>query len=261
MAHLPAGYRLIEKELTGSTNADCLQAAVEGEPGGLWIRARTQTAGRGSRGRNWVSDPGNLFASLLLDVPADAKNLATLTFVTSLAVADSVDVMTAELAARHIERPGVSLKWPNDVLLEGRKLAGILLESHRIGDRSVVIIGIGVNCVSHPSETNYPATSLRKAGFELGAAQVLEALAGQFHKRMAQWDWGRGFASIRADWLVRAAGVGEEIETRIGGETKRGVFETIDETGLLILRAASGGRQEISVADIFLQGSREAVVG
>jgi len=261
MANLPAGYRLIEKELTGSTNADCLEAAIAGEPGGLWLRARTQTAGRGSRGRNWVSDPGNLFASLLLDMPADAKDLSTLTFVTSLAVADSVDVLGSELAARHIDRPGVSLKWPNDVLLDGRKLAGILLESHRIGDRSVIIVGIGVNCVSHPSESNYPATSLRSAGYELDAGQVLEVLAVQFHQRLAQWDWGRGFASIRVDWLARAAGVGEEIETRIGGETRRGVFETIDETGLLILRAASGGRQGISVADIFLQGSREAVVG
>lgn len=261
MANLPAGYRLNEKTQTGSTNADCLEAAVEGEPGGLWIRARTQTAGRGSRGRDWVSEPGNLFASLLLDVPADAKHLSTLTFVTSLAVADSVDVLGSELAARHVERPGVSLKWPNDVLLNGRKLAGILLESHRIGGRAVVIVGIGVNCVSHPHQTNYPATSLRNAGFELDAGQVLEVLAAQFHQRLAQWDWGRGFASIRADWLARAAGVGEEIETRIGGETRRGVFETIDETGLLILQATSGGRQEISVADIFLQGSREAVVG
>lgn len=244
----PEGFRLVEIDETGSTNADCLAAARACKPGGLWIRAGRQTGGRGSRGRDWHSPAGNLYASLMIDIPPRTVMLPTLTFAAALGLADALE----RLATGQRRDLDIGLKWPNDVLLSGRKAAGILLESHTIGERRVAIIGIGVNCRSHPEGTTHPATSLSHEGLGAGPVELMPMLAAALAGRLGQWRWGHGFAETRADWLARATGLGEPIRVRLQTAEYAGVFETIDDNGLLVLALSNGSRRKFSVADVFL---------
>src|SRR6185436_17162017 len=159
-----AGARLVIHDTIGSTNAEGLTLARGGERGPLWIVARTQTAGRGRRGRAWVSEPGNLYASLLLTDPAPPERCPELSFVAALALHDAIGGRIPGLAARLV------LKWPNDLLIDRNKFAGILVE----GEATAVAIGIGVNCVHHPDRTEYPATDLATAGVRTSPESVFE---------------------------------------------------------------------------------------
>lgn len=250
----PAAYRLIEVEETGSTNTACLDAAREGDPGNLWIRAERQSQGRGSRGRSWVSQTGNLLASLLLVDPGPLASLANLTFVASLAVREAL----VELAAVQGARPEIGLKWPNDVLVSGRKVSGILLEHHAVAGRSAVIVGIGINCASHPDGTTHPATSLAAEGMAVPARDMLELVAGRMAAGIERWDRGANFADIRRTWLAHASGLGKPMTARMPGQDLDGVFEEIDEHGHLVLRLASGRTATVSAADVFFGEAQKA---
>ena len=250
-ALVPAGYRLIEVEETASTNAACLEAAKASDPGNLWIRADRQVAGRGSRGRSWVSAPGNLFTSLLLVDPAPVQSLSNLTFVAALAVREAL----AEVATLHQQSANIALKWPNDVLLSGRKVSGILLESHEIqaesSKRRSVIVGIGVNCVSHPDDTLHDATDLATEGFAIPARDMFALIAASVDNWLKKWDRGNGFLDIRRHWLDHAHGVSEPIHVRFADRQISGIFENIDTMGQLELRCDDGSLVAISTADIF----------
>lgn len=247
---MPDDYRHIELDSTNSTNTECINHALDGDSGNLWITAKTQTEARGSRGRDWQSEEGNLFASLLLVEPAErghAVVLSGLTFVASLALLWSIKENTKDI--------DVKLKWPNDVLLNGKKCAGILLESQNINGATAVVIGIGVNCVSHPSNTNYPATNLEREGISLSAGQLFVSLATHMDGFLKQWDRGRNFGEIRNLWLKHAVGPGKPIIVKVPGKPdETGIFETIDESGFLILNQKNSGRKRISAADIFFNG-------
>ena len=246
---LPEGFRHEALGEVQSTNLTCLERARDGDPGNLWITAQRQSTGKGSRGRGWVSEEGNLYASLLLKEPGPAGSLHTLTFVASLAIRDCLLALNGAGLLR------ITLKWPNDVLVNGGKIAGILLESHVLGGSRYVIIGIGINAAHHPQQTLYPATSLKDEGITVSLEELLQHLARAVANRFRQWDGGQGIAKIRSDWLAAAQGIGEMIEIRMpasGGEkVLTGRFEGIDENGLLILGGAGGRREHISVADIF----------
>ena len=155
-----AGVRLIAHEVLISTNVEALALARKGERGPLWVTAQRQTGGRGRRGRTWVSEPGNLHASLLLTDPAPAEHWPELAFVAALAVHDAVAEVAPAL------RPQLAIKWPNDLLLDGKKFAGILIEGEGgRGDGGAVAVGIGVNCVepSRRHRLSRPPTSPRRA--------------------------------------------------------------------------------------------------
>src|SRR6266853_2881802 len=158
------GVQHVAHEVLGSTNAEALQLARQGEHGPLWITADRQTAGRGRRGRAWISPPGNLHASLLLTQPAAAEHWPQLSFVAALAIHDAVVAVADHL------KPLLAIKWPNDVLLAGAKFAGILIEGEGKEEEGAVAIGIGVNCAAHPAGTDYPATDLAAAGASVWAA-------------------------------------------------------------------------------------------
>ncbi|MFK5978540.1 MAG: biotin--[acetyl-CoA-carboxylase] ligase [Rhizobiaceae bacterium] len=243
-------YRYIKLTSTDSTNTRCIEYAKDGDPGNLWVTAKTQTSARGSRGREWQSAEGNLFASLLLINPAEsgyAAVLSGLTFVTSLALLWTIKEASIDT--------NVKLKWPNDVLVNGKKCAGILLENQNIQGKTTLIIGIGVNCVSHPSNTNYPATDLSSQGIAISAEELFMSLVTHLDGFITQWDRGRNFAEIRQSWLKHAIGLGKSIRVKIPGqEDETGIFETIDETGLLILDQENGIKKRISAADIFFNG-------
>ena len=237
-----AGAKLITHDTIGSTNAEALRLARAGERGPRWIVAKTQTAGRGRRGRTWVSEPGNLYASLLLSDPAPPERFPELSFVAALALHDAVGGRIPGLASRLV------LKWPNDLLIDRNKFAGILVE----GEGAAVAIGIGVNCVHHPDRTETPATDLASAGVRTSPESLFAPLSGAMATRLAQWNRGAGFAEIRADWLARAAGVGKPIRVKSGETELSGQFEGIDETGRLVLRLADGTMQAVAAGDVFL---------
>lgn len=227
----------------------CLEFAFKSDAGNFWVRANRQSGGKGSRGRSWISEPGNLYCSLLLKDAGRVESLHGLTFVASLAIRDAI---------YHLPGSGlksVELKWPNDVLISGKKTSGILLEAHRVNDAQYVIIGMGMNIAHYPSETLYPATSLNEEGLETTAQDFFEILRYTLSKRLDQWREGEGFSSIRNDWMLAAANLGKMIEIKLPkqdiGDIRTGIFKGIDEQGLLLLEGASGKLERISVADIF----------
>lgn len=243
-AAVRAGTRLIACDIVGSTNAEALEQARQGETGPLWITARQQTGGRGRRGRVWVSEPGNLYATLLLTNPAPGARAVQLSFVAALAAHDAVAAVAPQLASR------LALKWPNDLLLGDAKLGGILIEAEEVRRRLAVVIGIGLNCARHPAETAYPATDLTAAGALVGPEPLFAALSEAMQVRLAQWSGGDDFAGIRAAWLARAAGRGGDIVVRLGDRETAGRFEALDETGRLMLRHADGRLEPIAVGDV-----------
>ena len=174
-----AGYRLAAHETLESTNAEALRLARGGERGPLWIVARQQTAGRGRRGSEWISPPGNLHATLLLVDPAPAECAPELSFVAALALHDAIVELAPSL------RSDLSLKWPNDMLHGGGKLAGILIEGERPARELAVAIGIGVNCRHHPGQTSYPATDLAAVGADISAESLFATLSAAMVRRLA----------------------------------------------------------------------------
>jgi BirA family transcriptional regulator, biotin operon repressor / biotin---[acetyl-CoA-carboxylase] ligase len=238
-----AGVRLIAHELLTSTNTEALTLARAGERGPLWVTAERQSAGRGRRGRTWTSERGNLFASLLLTDPAPAEHWPELALVAALAVHDAV----AELA--ETIKPQLAIKWPNDLLLAGRKFAGILIEGEGT-EAGAVAVGIGVNCKSHPQDTDFPATDLGAAGAKISAAKLFRPLTVKMLGRLAQWNRGEHFSTIRTDWLARAAGLGEVIRVRLTDREISGRFETLDDAGRLVLLLPEGGREAIAAGDV-----------
>jgi BirA family biotin operon repressor/biotin-[acetyl-CoA-carboxylase] ligase len=245
-----AGVRHMSHDLLASTNTEALAMARLGERGPLWVTAAQQTAGRGRRGRTWISKPGNLFASLLLTDPAPAEHWPELSFVAGLAVHDAVAELAPSLKAQ------LAIKWPNDLLLAGAKFAGLLIEGEGSGHQGAVAVGIGVNCTSHPADTDYPATDLAAAGAEVAAAALFSALSAKMLGRLAQWNEGEHFSTIRADWLARAAGRGEMIRVRLTDREIIGRFEALDAAGRLELVLPDGVKHAIAAGDVVeLNGS------
>ncbi len=240
-----AGYRLSAHDTLASTNAEALTLARDGERGPLWIVARGQTAGRGRRGNAWISPPGNLYATLLLTDPAPPESAPQLSFVAVLALHDATAACAPAL------REALALKWPNDLLCSGKKLAGILIESERTADALAVAIGIGVNCESHPVETPYPVTDFKREGAVVATEALFEALTACMARRLAQWRRGAGFSEIRADWISRSAGLGGDIRARLLDKEIVGRGEGLDEHGRLLLRLPDGSLQAIAAGEVF----------
>ncbi|MGH6859611.1 MAG: biotin--[acetyl-CoA-carboxylase] ligase [Phyllobacterium sp.] len=254
------GFRLEAFETIGSTNAMALERARAGDPGKLWVVSRNQASGRGRRGRAWSSPEGNLAASLLLTGNIELKGAATLGFVAGLSLSDALNAV-CPAANFSVGLDGIGkdaaapvrmeLKWPNDLLAGGAKLAGILLESTPLADgRLALVIGIGVNVVAYPEDVPYPATSLARLGAGCDAETLFLALSDAWEENYRLWGEGRGLAQIRKRWLERAAGIGSEVAVRIDGAVLRGIFETIDEDCQFVIRDNDGERLKIAAGDV-----------
>lgn len=228
-----------------STN-DALKArALLGVEEGVVLRADVQTAGKGRRGRGWVSEAGNLYMSVLLRPKKSPAEAATLGFVVAIALGRLL---------RAVLKVPVHHKWPNDVLVDGAKISGILLESGGVTGGKVdwLVLGIGVNLRHHPAETLYPTTDLLAAGGpSLTPDQALDLLLAEFHPLYGAWV-ADGFAALRADWLAHCRGLGEPIIARLDREEISGRFEDIDADGTLLLRLDDGVLRRVAAGDIFL---------
>ena len=262
-----AGYRLRGHDSIGSTNSEATEAAAAGDPGGIWFAARQQTAGRGRRGRQWESPHGNLAATLLIVPDTDPTVAATLGFVAGVALNRALSALLpgglVRIGIDGADALGgssrIALKWPNDVLADGAKLAGILLEASKLADgRHAVAIGFGVNVVAAPKGLPYPATSLADLGVERSAEQVFDALSDAWVEAFGLWDDGRGVGDVLNRWRHSAAGIGAPVSVRQDGEVVRGIFETIDGAGRLIVRADDNRRIAITAGDVHFGATASA---
>ena len=247
------GYRVEVFEAIGSTNDEAMRRAREGDAGRLWIVGREQTGGRGRLGRAWTSPRGNLYASLLLVDPSPQQLAPQLGFVAGLSLIGALRPLIGN-------DPLLAIKWPNDLLFDGAKLAGILLEGARLSDgRFACVIGFGVNCASHPDGMAYPATDLISLGASCTAEDAFEALSSSVVLWLQKWAHGDDFGAIRQAWLANAAGVGGPIRVSLGSRTMDGVFQSIDEHGRLML-ATRDGMQIIEAGDVFVLGGRSSSI-
>ena len=232
-----------------STNAEARRRAEAGESGPVWFTALRQNAGRGRRGRNWNTGTGNLAATLLITSDLPPAEAAQISFVAALAVAD--------LARTFVPPEIVKLKWPNDLMLDGRKAAGILVESGRRPDGQLwIATGIGVNLAHSPDDVERPATSFAAHIEDAPPPTPLEAL-DRLSQAFSGWldAWGaQGFAAIAEAWTVRAQGLGQACVARLGSETVEGVAEGLDIDGALRLRLADGAIRRITAGDVFFEG-------
>jgi BirA family biotin operon repressor/biotin-[acetyl-CoA-carboxylase] ligase len=244
------GFRLEAFETISSTNAVALERARAGDAGKLWVVSKKQESGRGRRGRAWSSPPGNLAASLLLTGSFELKTAATLGFVAGLSLADALEAV-CPITAKNAGLDRFELKWPNDLLAGGAKLAGILLESTQLPDNQMaIVIGIGVNVLAYPDNVPYPATSLARLGMNCDAETLFLALSDAWEENSRIWGEGRGLAETRRRWLARAAGIGSEVAVQVDGVVLRGIFETIDEDCHFVIRDNDGARVKIAAGDV-----------
>lgn len=254
---LKAGYRHIAFDTLGSTNAEGRRRAAAGEQGPLWIVTGHQTDGRGRRGRVWETPPGNLATSLLVTTEARREIAASLGFVAGLALNAAIHAVAPGVLVRvgldgldDRNRHRLTLKWPNDVLADGAKVAGILLEVEPSQDRLAVVIGIGINVAAVPDGLPYAATSLRALGADVDADGVFAALCDAWVDFYRLWDEGRGLGLIRSLWLEQAAGLGAPVAVVLGKDIIRGTFETLDDEGRLVVLSEDGARRVVAAGEV-----------
>ena len=257
---LAAGTALAAFDSTGSTNVEALDRARTGERGPMWFVTSQQTAGRGRRHRPWIAPRGNLASSILEVIDVPPAIAATLGFAAGLALEAALQrvSMEARLRSPGSEDMKFALKWPNDVLAGRSKLAGILLEAETVDSGLAVVVGIGTNVVAFPQDTPYPATSLHALGVQVGAEDLFYALSDSWSEYRGIWDEGRGFPEIRKQWLARAAGLGEPVSIQSGSSIISGIFDTIDESGCLIVRTSDGASIPISAGDVHFGSTASA---
>jgi BirA family transcriptional regulator, biotin operon repressor / biotin---[acetyl-CoA-carboxylase] ligase len=247
MTPLPpsASLRLLRYHTLGSTNDEAKRLAEAGAAEWTVVWAGKQTAGRGRGGSVFLSPPGSLYFSAILRPARPAASAAQLGFAAALAVGEAI-------AARLPPGRELCYKWPNDVLVDGRKVSGILLESSAAQDGALawLVAGIGVNVANHPAETAWPATSLAALGaVPVGLEELLRGIAAAFRAEVARW-LDQGFRPLREAWLARAYGLGEAVRVRLPRESFSGRFLDLDADGVLLVETAAGPRR-ISAGEIF----------
>jgi BirA family biotin operon repressor/biotin-[acetyl-CoA-carboxylase] ligase len=258
---ISAGYRLAAFDHIGSTNAEAMTRAREGERGPIWFVTSEQTSGRGRRHRPWIAPRGNLASSVLELIDVSPALAATLGFAAGLALEAALRRISIEASLRSAGSDDMkfSLKWPNDVLAGQRKLAGILLEAEAVpNNRLAVVVGIGTNVVAAPEGTPTPATSLAALGIHIGAEELFAELSDAWAEFRGIWDLGRGFGEVRRLWLERAAGLGKPVAIHTGTTTVEGIFDNIDEMGCMIVRTPAGKRVPISAGDVYFGSASSA---
>jgi BirA family biotin operon repressor/biotin-[acetyl-CoA-carboxylase] ligase len=245
-------YHLLSFDELDSTNEEARRLAKGGGHHGAVIWAKKQTGGKGRMNRQWVSAEGNLFVSILLQPQKPIAEFPQVSFVTVVAAIEALEPLLPEAQI-------LQCKWPNDILLEGKKLGGILLESFQDeAGVSWLVVGLGVNVDSYPPRTEFPATCLKESGVELVSAKIiLSRFIHHFIERYNEWNT-KGFAPCRKQWTKNAWAMGEKLVARLPDSEIEGIAQGIDATGSLILLQNNGKKIEIRAGDVFPAGAVEA---
>ena len=248
-----AGYKLAAFDQIGSTNAEAMSCARDGVRGPMWFVTTEQTAGRGRRQRAWVAPRGNLASSVLEVMDVSPAVAATMGFAFGLAHEAALRRVSVEANMRLAGSDQLKylLKWPNDILVRGQKLCGLLLEAEAVEGGLAVVAVIGTNVAAAPEGTPTPATSLAALGVHVGAEELFAALSDAWVEVRGIWDNGRGFSEIRRLWLECAFGLGERVAINTGIGAVEGTFDTIDDAGCLIVRTADGKRVPITAGEVY----------
>ena len=231
-----------------STNEEARRRAIAGDTGPAWLVARRQSAGRGRLGRQWDSPEGNLFATALLSYPGSPAQAALASFAAGLAVIDAARIVGAETVA-------LRLKWPNDVLADGAKLSGILIETGSAGGALWMAAGFGVNVKTAPDVpgrataclADLPGASGVTSDRFLGALDI--AFRAQLSRLVTE-----GFQPIRADWLAKAAYLGQRVTVPHGAERVEGIMKDLDDDGALVIELADGALTHVRAGEISILG-------
>ncbi|MGE5503780.1 MAG: biotin--[acetyl-CoA-carboxylase] ligase [Actinomycetota bacterium] len=241
---LPPAFRLVAFDRVGSTNDEARRLAAEGTADLTVVTAAEQTAGRGRRGRGWVSPRGNLHFSVLIRLDRPPAEAASVGFAAAVALCEALGPL--------VPATDIRCKWPNDVLADGRKVAGMLLEAE--GDWLVLGLGVDVAQAPPPDGLVYPATCLKDLGASCDADTVLAAFCTAFAPRLQAWR-DHGFAAVRQAWLGLARGLGEPVVVRLEAETLTGTFAGLDEQGALLLDQGAAGMRSVFAGDVFFPGA------
>ena len=238
---MPKDWLLIAKDTVGSTNEEAKRLAMHKASEGVVVLAKEQTAGHGRRSRNWYSPRGNLFCSIILKPEKLLSESSQVSFVATVALVEALDKLCGLKAC---------CKWPNDVLINDKKLSGLLLEVSG-EEQNVIILGLGVNVSKSPDkEVLYPATSLKKEGVDVSVESMLEAFLFSFNSWYEIWK-KEGFEKVGKAWLSNAKGVGEKITVRLPATTFQGIFKGLDKDGALLLETPDGKTKKITAGDVF----------
>lgn len=252
-SNLLEDYHLLSYDVLDSTNEEAKRLAGGGASHGAVIWARRQTSGKGRMGREWVSQEGNLFVSVLLRPPCALPECSQLSFVTANAVIETLRPIIPQDGA-------LEAKWPNDILYDGKKLGGILLESFTTIDaddkpQQWVVVGVGINIDSFPQDVSFPATCLRESGVEIISAKiVLSRFVYHFIHAYDRWN-AEGFATARELWMKGAFRLGHATDILMGDQLLQGAFQGIDEYGRLLLQLAGGEVKAISAGEVLFKES------
>jgi BirA family biotin operon repressor/biotin-[acetyl-CoA-carboxylase] ligase len=250
-SNLLEDYHLLSYDVLDSTNEEAKRLAGGGASHGAVIWARQQTAGKGRMGRDWSSPDGGLYVSVLLRPPCALPECAQLSFVTANSVIETLKPIIPDDG-------DLQAKWPNDILYEGKKMGGILLESFTTMDehnqnQQWVVVGLGVNIDSHPPEVNFPATCLRESGVEIISAKIVLSRF-VYHFIHAYDDWcANGFEPARKQWMDAAFRLGHQTDVLMGDQLVQGAFQGIDDFGRLMLQTASGEPKVISAGEVLFK--------
>lgn len=240
-------YNLLIFDEIDSTNSEAMRLAKSGVSGNFIIWAQSQVAGRGRSGKNWQSKPGNFYVSLLLSHNIEPEVQPELSFITALAVFDTIDFF-AKKEPLHLN---LSVKWPNDLMIGHKKVAGILLESVNIAGNHYLIIGIGINIKNSPQNIDKPTTSLLEQElYSADAGRVLDIFIRQFDRYLAQWQ-NKGFAKTRQEWLKHAYKLNEVVIVDDGKNRISGKFKDIDMKGGMVIQLPSGQMCSLSAGEVF----------
>ncbi len=238
---------LLHLDEVDSTNAEALRLALAGTPGPMWILADRQTVGRGRSGRRWESFAGNYHGSLLLGLRCAPGVAAQLALVAGVAV---IEAIAAALPA--VAQQGLRLKWPNDVLVGGGKVGGILIETTTAPRHPglLAVVGIGINLVAHPALPDHSAAHLSSFGPCPSPRDMHDHVDAALARWLARWGEGMGFAEVREEWMARAGSRGEPLSVHVGGEVVTGAYAGLDPDGSLLLETANGTRRRIAFGDV-----------
>ena len=247
---MPVGIDCFYYDEIDSTNAEALRKRSQGQEGDCWITAKTQTSGRGRQGKNWVSMQGNMFASLLTQTSCPQNKLSQISLLAGLAALTAIE----QTAQNNVHIADLCMKWPNDILLKGSKICGILIESRPAGKAGHfdIVIGCGINLKSAPRDVEgfFPAGNLVDEGWTCSEDELFIALTRSMRDWFSIWRHGEGYETLRLACLQHSCHLGQLLTIEVGNEKFKGRFTTISAQGAIVLESETGKNIELASGHI-----------